>query len=68
MSVILVLATFVVFIVVWRFIHREDVFSSAPRAEAEERKTQPIVAGNEVDRRVSAGIDRRKTDRRTRAA
>jgi glycine cleavage system H protein len=51
MTVILVLAVFVMFLVVERFINKkapEYVLPSASRAEAGSRKAQPIVAGFEI--------------------
>ena len=51
MTVILVLALFVTFLVVERFTNKkapEYVLQTAPRAEAGLRKAQPIVAGFEI--------------------
>jgi hypothetical protein len=70
-TVILVLAMFVTFIVLGRYINRnvsKPVFETAPRAEADGLKVQPIVASDEADQRVRAAIDRRQFERRKRAA
>ena len=51
MTVILVLALFVTFLLVERFTNKkapEYVLQTAPRAEAGARKAQPIVAGYEI--------------------
>jgi glycine cleavage system H protein len=51
MTVILVLALFVTFLVIERFTNKkapEYVLQTAPRAEAGMRKAQPIVAGFEI--------------------
>ena len=51
MTVILVLALFITFLLVERFINKkapEYVLQTAPRAEAGARKAQPIVAGFEI--------------------
>jgi hypothetical protein len=75
MIIILVLAMFVAFLVVKRFINNKapkyDV-QTASRAEAGAREVQPIVEGNEVPehRRIHQvrGIDRRQADRRGRGS
>ncbi len=51
MTVILVLAFFVTFLVIERVINKpapEYVLQTAPHAEAGPRKAQPIVAGYEI--------------------
>jgi glycine cleavage system H lipoate-binding protein len=51
MTVILVLAMFVSFLVIERFTHKkapEYVLQTSPRAEAGARRAQPIVAGFEI--------------------
>jgi glycine cleavage system H lipoate-binding protein len=56
MTVILVLALFVSFLVIERFTHKkapEYVLQTAPRAEAGLRKPQPIVAGFEIPEHLS---------------
>lgn len=71
MTVILLLATLVSFIVLRRFSSEQasdhGLQTAAPN-ETKESKTQPTLASSEVDRRIRAGIDRRQTDRRQRAA
>ena len=71
MTVILVLAMFITFVVIRRFMKRKTlnyVLQTAPREEAEEIKAQPavasVIASSEVDRRGRAGIDRRQAERR----
>ena len=74
MTVILVLAMFVTFLVVGRFTNKKApkyVLQTAPRTEAGEREAQTIVAGYEVPEhlrihQVRAGIDRRQAARRGR--
>lgn len=73
MTVILVLAMFVAFLVVRRFINKETPrYDVQTASRAEVREVQPIVEGNEVPehRRIHQvrGIDRRQADRRGRGS
>jgi hypothetical protein len=73
-SVILLLATFAMFLVVDRLTRKpasEQDLEAAPRTEAEASKAQPMVAGYEVPEhrgihQVPAGVDRRQAERRGR--